>query len=74
MSSMPSGREIHATKIFVPPKLEPSIFEAMRAAPDRADDYGSDESSDEEKQGNSPVGAFPGTKHDYSNSSNSKYY
>lgn len=74
MASMPSGREIHALKMFVPPSLEPSTLEAMRAAPDRADDFDSGDSSDEEKQGNGPVGAFPGTKHDYSNSSNSKYY
>jgi len=43
----------------------------MRAPPDRADDYGG-ASSDEESDRQEPVGAFPGTKKEYSGSSN--YY
>jgi hypothetical protein len=72
MASMPSGREIHTLKPFVPPVLDSSIFESMRAPPDRTDDYGADASSDEEKIENDLVGAFPGTKGDYASSSN--YY
>ncbi|KAH6670432.1 hypothetical protein B0J14DRAFT_96686 [Halenospora varia] len=72
MASMPSGREIHSLKPFVPPTLEVSVLESMRAPPDRADDYGSDLSSDDERNEQEPVGAFPGTKGDYSSSSN--YY
>lgn len=72
MSSMPSGREIHSLKLYVPPVLDASVLESMRAPPDRADDYGGDETSDEEAESPEPVGAFPGTKGDYSGSSN--YY
>jgi hypothetical protein len=72
MAAMPSGREIHTLKPFSPPVLDPSVFESMRAPPERADDYGSDASSDEEKEQSKPVGAFPGTKGDYASSSN--YY
>jgi hypothetical protein len=71
MATMPSGREIHTVKPFIPPVLDASILESMRAPPDRADDYGGDGSSDEEEK-QDPVGAFPGTKEDYSSSSN--YY
>ncbi|TVY20056.1 pH-response regulator protein palC [Lachnellula arida] len=67
MSSMPSGREIHSMKPFIPPVLEAYVLENMRAPPDRADDYG-DASSDEESEKQEPVGAFPGTKDDYSSS------
>ncbi|KAN0099022.1 hypothetical protein V8E51_014685 [Hyaloscypha variabilis] len=71
MATMPSGREIHTLKPYNPPALDASILENMRAPPDRADDYG-DGSSDEDEQKQDPVGAFPGTKEDYSSSSN--YY
>ncbi len=71
MATMPSGREIHTLKPYNPPVLDASILESMRAPPDRADDYG-DGSSDEDEQKQDPVGAFPGTKEDYSSSSN--YY
>jgi hypothetical protein len=71
MASMPSGREIHALKAFTLPVLESSVLENMRAPPDKADDYGREQSSDEEGE-HDPVGAFPGTKDDYSSSS--KYY
>jgi hypothetical protein len=72
MATMPSGREIHTVKPFAPPVLDASILESMRAPPDRADDYGGGGSSDEEEEKQDPVGAFPGTKEDYSSSSN--YY
>jgi len=74
MSTIPSGREIHALKTFVPPVLDPSILEGLRAPPDRADTYGDDESSDEERDLQDPVGAFPGTRNDYSGSSTNNYY
>lgn len=67
MASMPSGREMHKVKPFEPPVLDVSILESMRAPPDRADDYRSDASSDEEEE-QAPAGAFPGTKGDYSGS------
>jgi hypothetical protein len=68
MASMPSGREIYTLKPFTPPVLDASILESMRAPPDRADDYGGDASSEEDEK-QDPVGAFPGTKDDYSSSS-----
>lgn len=72
MATMPSGREIHTLKTFIPPAIDSSILEAMRAPPDRTDDYGGDGSSDEDAPTHDPVGAFPGTQEDYSSSSN--YY
>ncbi|CZT40892.1 related to PalC protein [Rhynchosporium secalis] len=72
VASMPSGREIYTLTPWNPPALDSSILENMRAPPDRADDYGSDASSDDENQQQNPVGAFPGTKSDYAGSSN--YY
>ncbi len=54
-------------KSYEPPVIDASILESMRAPPDRADDYG-DGSSDDEKDEKEPVGAFPGTKGDYSGS------
>jgi len=71
MAIMPSGREIHSLKQFAPLNLDSSVLERMRAPPDRADDYGG-ASSDEESDRQEPVGAFPGTKKEYSGSSN--YY
>lgn len=73
MASMPSGREIHSLKAFETPNLDSSLLESMRAPPDRTDDYGSDGSSDE-GESQDPVGAFPGTKDDYSRASSSNYY
>ena len=74
MATMPSGREIHSVKPFMPPVLEPSVLENMRAPPDRTDDYGGDASSDEDGAAQGPVGAFPGTKQDYSAAGSSNYY
>jgi hypothetical protein len=74
MASMPSGREIYSLVPFAPPNLDSSVLESMRAPPDRSDDYGNDGSSDEEGSSQDPVGAFPGTKNDYSRASSSTYY
>ncbi|KAH8586604.1 hypothetical protein B0O99DRAFT_60694 [Bisporella sp. PMI_857] len=75
IGNMPSGREIHSLKPFIPPVLDSSVLESMRAPPDRADDYGSDDaSSDDERESQAPVGTFPGTSGDYSRSSTSNYY
>ncbi|RDL38643.1 Uncharacterized protein BP5553_02983 [Venustampulla echinocandica] len=74
ISTMPSGREIHSLKPFEPPVLDQSTIENMRAPPDRADDYGSESGSDEYSESPNPVGAFPGTKADYSRSSSSSYF
>lgn len=63
---------MHSVKSFIPPMLEASVLERMRAPPDRMDDYVGDVSSDEDAQ--DPVGAFPGTKQDYSAASSSSYY
>lgn len=72
MATMPSGREVHSLKPYVPPTLDASAIESMRAPPSLADDYGKDASSDEEEVAHDIVGAFPGTRADYSGSGN--YY
>ena len=59
---------MYSAKLFAPPTLDASMVENMRAPPDRADDFGSNGSSDEEREEQDPVGAFPGTKGDYSSS------
>lgn len=68
MATMPSGREVHTLKSYTPPTLDSSVLESMRAAPGSADDYGKDVSSDEEEVAHDPVGAFPGTRAEYSGS------
>jgi hypothetical protein len=76
LTQMPSGREIHTLKPYHPPVLDRDILEAMRAPPDRTDDFDNDASSDEESKGGvagAPVGAFPGTKQDYGGSSSTYY-
>ncbi|KAI9819623.1 MAG: hypothetical protein M1827_007073 [Pycnora praestabilis] len=68
-ASMPSGREIHTLKIFVPPSLEEYVLVRMRAPPSPQPSSfkgSSDESDDEPAEfENDPVGAFPGTRQDY---------
>jgi hypothetical protein len=68
MATMPSGREVHSLKPYIPPTLDSSVLEGMRAPPDSVDDYGKDASSEEEEVVRDPVGAFPGTKPEYSGS------
>lgn len=63
---MPSGREIHTIKPYQPPLLSPEVLEAMRAPPERPDEYGGYPSSDEETAVEaSPPGAFPAKSGDY---------
>lgn len=74
LASMPSGRDIHPATAYTPPTLEPSTLESMRAPPDHADEYGA-MSSDDDGETQDPVGAFPGTKDEYTSvGSGSKYY
>ncbi|KAL2022672.1 hypothetical protein VTK56DRAFT_4753 [Thermocarpiscus australiensis] len=62
LAQMPSGREIHTIKPFQPPLLSADVLEAMRAPPERADEFGNYPSSDEETAVDaSPIGAIPGT-------------
>ncbi|KAL2263893.1 hypothetical protein VTK26DRAFT_4570 [Humicola hyalothermophila] len=67
LAQMPSGREIHTIRPFQPPMLTPETLEAMRAPPERADEFGGYPSSDEEAavDRSSSVGAFPGGSGDY---------
>jgi hypothetical protein len=75
---MPSGREIHSIKPYHPPFLDRTVLEAMRAPPERADDYGDALSSDDEGGGGGradapqpTVGAFPGGRVEYGSGSGS---
>ena len=74
LAQMPSGRDIHTVKPWEPPTLDSNILEAMRAPPDRLDDFGDELSSDDEVRGapNAPAGAFPGTADEYTG--RSSYY
>lgn len=75
LASLPSGREIHNVKPYQLPELGRESLEAMRAPPDRADDFGDDQfSSDDETVVSTPVGAFPGTSEEYRSASTRSYY
>ncbi|KAK8126636.1 pH-response regulator protein palC, partial [Apiospora kogelbergensis] len=77
LSGLPSGREIHTIKLYEAPKLSAQSLEAMRAPPDRIDDYGEEPlSSDEDEKAAKipPPGAFPGTQEAYRSESTRSYY
>ena len=66
---MPSGRDIHPTKLFAIPILGEAVLTQMRAPPDADEmDADDDSSSDEAEkaQGGLP-GAFPGSSTTTSN-------
>lgn len=71
---MPSGRDIHLTKLFTTPTLEGDVLTQMRAPPD-ADEMDTDDDSGSDKadkaQGGLP-GTFPGSSSIASN--NNSYY
>lgn len=64
IANMPSGRDIHSLKAFVPPELDEETLIRMRAPPDRNAENAAaanDDSSDEEGGASrAPPGAFPG--------------
>ncbi|ORY66253.1 pH-response regulator protein palC [Pseudomassariella vexata] len=77
LAKLPSGREIHSIKPYTVPELSKQSLQAMRALPDRSDDYGGEPlSSDDEEITARPalVGAFPGTQGDYQSDSHRSYY
>jgi hypothetical protein len=71
---MPSGREYHSTKPYIPPALEEDVIIRMRGPPDSRDTVFEGEedpdSTDEEESLREPVvspvplgiGAFPGSQ------------
>ena len=74
VASMPSGRDIHATKLFAPPSLDGDILTKMRAPPD-ADEVDADNDSSDDEADKAPgglPGAFPGSGS--TASSNNSYY
>lgn len=56
---MPSGRDIHLTKLFTAPTLEGDILTQMRAPPD-ADEMDTDDDSGSDKA-DTAQGGLPGT-------------
>ncbi|KAI1105486.1 hypothetical protein F4804DRAFT_304065 [Jackrogersella minutella] len=75
LASLPSGRDMHTTKPYQPIELGRDILEAMRAPPDRTDDFGDEplSSDDERTVVETPVGAFPGTSDAYRSGSTRSY-
>ncbi len=74
---MPSGRDIHLPKPFVPPSLDEVALNEMRSAPTRDDTHSfseGDDDSDEEddRKDEIPPGAFPGAS--FVDSHDSSYY
>lgn len=82
LAQMPSGRDIHGIKAYVPPALDRHVLEAMRAPPtplDQQDEPVGDEASSDEEHGRPgaprPVGSYPGTAAEYGGErSSSTYY
>ncbi|OCK85129.1 pH-response regulator protein palC [Lepidopterella palustris CBS 459.81] len=68
LAGIPSGREYHTPKLFIPPALDEDVIIRMRAPHDPSDVAfeGDEEDSGEEADKVTPVGAFPGTKGAYS--------
>ena len=66
---MPSGRDVHPTKLFVPPKLDEDTLSQMRAPADTTkaermmgDDDDDSSSNEDDNKGESKLpGAFPGS-------------
>lgn len=73
LAKMPTGREFHTDRLpFKPPVLGGDALDAMRAPPDRDDDFGDAPSSDEEGASERTLaGAYPG---EYGRSSSAGYY
>ena len=79
LASMPSGREYHHPQPYRPPTLDAATLAKMRAPLDpnqqifRGDE---EDSGGEDVYGRSsePVGAFPGTSHEYGRSRTSNSY
>ena len=64
LSTMPSGREYHTPKPYIIPALQEDAIVRMRAPPDPGDVFEGEEddsADEEERAGQPPVGAFPGT-------------
>lgn len=76
LSNLPSGRNLHDIKPYLQPELSRQSWEAMRAPPDRADDYGDEglSSDDDKTLAEAPIGAFPGTQGDYRSANTRSYY
>lgn len=76
LTTMPSGREYHYPKPYQTPSLDEEVIARMRAPADPTDvafqSNGGDSDSDDETRPE-PVGAFPGTKADYPQSSSAYY-
>ncbi|KAI4115765.1 MAG: hypothetical protein LQ345_003696 [Seirophora villosa] len=65
LAGMPSGREIHSSKSYVPPELDAEALEKMRAPPDPDEaralmDDGDDSSDEDVAAGSDLPGSFPG--------------
>lgn len=77
LAAMPSGREMHNVKPYIPPSLDASALQAMRAPPSPNALGGTGDGGDSsDEEGRTVVGAFPGTGVDYAagGSSSVGYY
>ncbi|KAH9999741.1 pH-response regulator protein palC [Xylariaceae sp. FL0662B] len=77
LSAIPSGRDMHAIKPYQPPEVGRETLEAMRAPPDRSEDFADDQldSDDDERTAvEAPAGAFPGTQDQYRSAGTRSYY
>ena len=75
LSSMPSGREYHSPSPYQIPALDEDVLARMRVPPDASElafQGGEGDSESDEESRLEPIGAFPGTKGEYSGTSS--YY
>ena len=71
LANLPSGRDVFNAAPYQPPRLDEDILSRMRAPPDPVErERGADDSDSEEESEvqRDPVGAFPGTKDEYTQS------
>ena len=68
LAKLPSGREYHTSAPYIPPVLDEDVHDKMRALPNPGDGGFDEKEDDSDDRGSDPepVGAFPGTKSEYS--------
>jgi len=81
VATMPSGRDIHSTKLYVPPGLDEQTLARMRAPPDtervRSSAFDHDDSdSDDDGTPQTKQSGLPGTfpRSSLTASNNNEYY
>ena len=68
LASLPSGRDVFEVETYQVPRLDEDVLSRMRAPPEPVERESGQDDSDSEVESEiprDPVGAFPGTKDEY---------